>query len=84
MRLSFPKYFCRVLQIAIAAIAEPRTTVCPTIPGNLAAASGRNVVSDSSCDSKSHASTLASPTPQITAARTKGPSTFDKTLLVTV
>jgi len=48
-----------VPQIAIADIAEPRTTVCPTIPGNLAAASGRNVVSDSSCDSKSEASTWA-------------------------
>jgi len=35
-----------VPQIAIADIAEPKTTVCPTIPGNLATASGRKVVSD--------------------------------------
>ena len=52
-------------------MAEPSTTVCPTIPGNLAAASGKNVVSDCSCDSKSEMSTLASPTPKTMAARTK-------------
>ena len=54
----------------MADMVEPRTTVCPTIPGNLAAASGRNVVSDSYCVSKSDTSTLASPTPKIIAART--------------
>ena len=57
MRFSFPKCFRCVPQIAIADIAQPRTTVCPTIPGNLAAASGRNVVSDYSSASKSEMST---------------------------
>ena len=68
IRFSFPKRFRCVLQIKIPDITDPKTTVWPTIPGNLAAASGRNVVSDSSCDSNSERSTCASPTPKITAA----------------
>ena len=67
------------------AITPPSTIVCPTNPGKREPASGKNtilVISRSVLAEISPKST--SPTPKTNASSTKCPSTFDRTLLVTV
>ena len=75
--------FC-VPQIIRDAITTPKTIVCPTIPGNLAPASGKNTSSDVFSNSNKAGSITIFPTANKNAFGTRCPSTFERTLVVTV
>jgi hypothetical protein len=76
--------FLCVPQINKEDITTPRTIVSPTKPGNLAPASGKKINSVGPIFSTRAGSIFTSPTANTNASETKCPSTFDKTLLVTV
>ena len=59
--------FLCVPQINKEEITAPRTIVSPTKPGNLAAASGKNINSELPCCSKRAGSILTSPTAKTNA-----------------
>ena len=75
--------FC-VPQIIRDAITAPKTIVWPTIPGNLAPASGKNINSEGLSVSNNEGSIITSPTANKNASGTRCPSTFESTLVDTV